>query len=98
MSMQFVPLPSTTDNEYFRGIWSRMFGAFIESARRKAGLSVDQAAVLAGMGVQRWSAIEAGAWLPTTRQQLHLMAAALDLDWATMAQIILMCRRAWGLK
>jgi transcriptional regulator with XRE-family HTH domain len=98
MSRQFASLLSTSDNTYFQGVWSRMFGAFIESARRKAGLSVDQAAALAGMDAQRWSAIEAGAWLPTTRQQLHLIAAALDLDWATMAQIVLMCRQAWGLK
>lgn len=98
MSKQFALLPSTSDNTYFRGIWSRMFGAFIESARRKAGISVDQAAVLASMDAHKWSAIEAGAWLPTTRQQLHLIASALDLEWATMVQIILMCRQAWSLK
>ncbi|MGA8041494.1 MAG: hypothetical protein WCA37_01700 [Terracidiphilus sp.] len=45
-----------------------------------------------------WSAIEAGTWLPTTRQQFQMMAAALDLDWATMTQLILMCRQAWGIQ
>ena len=98
MSIQFALLPLATDNEYIQGIWARLFGAFIESARRKAGLSVDQVAVLSGMEAQRWSALEAGAWLPTTRQKLHLMASALDLDWATMATIVLMCRNAWGLQ
>ena len=97
MSMLFGSLSSSTNEVIQRG-WSRMFGAFIESARRKAGLSVDQVAVLASMDAQRWLAIEGGTWLPTTRQQLHLMAAAMDLDWAVMAQIILICHQAWGLK
>ena len=40
----------------------------------------------------------AGTWLPTTRQQFQLIAAALDVDWATMGQFILMCRQAWGVE
>lgn len=98
MSISFAPLPSTTENVYFQSVWSRFFGQFIESGREQAGLSVEQAAVLAGMETERWSAIEAGAWLPTTRQQFHLIAMALDIDWATMTRIILMCRQAWGIQ
>lgn len=67
MSMLFTSLPSTADNQYFQGVWGRMFGAFIVSARGKVGLSVEQAATLAGMEAQQWRNIEAGAWLPTTR-------------------------------
>jgi transcriptional regulator with XRE-family HTH domain len=98
MSILFTSLPSTADNQYFRGVWGRLFGAFIESARKKAGLSVEQAARLTGMDVRRWSAVESGAWLPTTRQQFHLIAAALDMEWATMTRIVLMCRQAWGIQ
>jgi transcriptional regulator with XRE-family HTH domain len=96
--MTFASLPSTTDNEYFQGVWSRFFGLFIESAREKASLSVEQAAGLADMSTAEWSAIEAGASLPTTRQQFRSIADALDIEWVTMAKIVLMCRQAWGLK
>jgi transcriptional regulator with XRE-family HTH domain len=96
--MLFAPLPSTTEDQYFQGVWSRMFGAFMESAREKAGLSVEQAAVLTGMGPEQWSAMEAGAWLPATRQQLHVLAAALDIEWTTMVSIVQMCSQAWGIQ
>jgi transcriptional regulator with XRE-family HTH domain len=98
MSMSFTLLPESEDNQYFQAVWSRVFGAFIQSAREKAGMTVEQAARLTGTDAQRWREIEAGTWLPATRQQLHLLAAALDVDWATMARIVLMCRQAWGIQ
>jgi transcriptional regulator with XRE-family HTH domain len=98
MSMQFVPFQPTSDSEYFKGVWGRFFGKFIESGREKAGLSIEQAATLAGIGVEEWTAIEAGASLPTTRQQFRSIADALDIEWVTMTKIVLMCRQAWGLK
>jgi hypothetical protein len=98
MSITFAPLPSTTENLYFQGVWGRFFGKFIESGREKAGLSVAQAAELAGMSLEDWTGIEVGTWLPNTRRQFRAIAAALDLDWATMTSIILMCRQAWGIQ
>jgi len=88
----------TADSRYFQGAWSRFFGKFIESGREKAGLSVEQAATLAGMDAKEWTAIEAGASLPTTRQQFQSIADALNIEWVTMTKIVLMCRQAWGLK
>jgi hypothetical protein len=41
--------------------------------------------------------MEAGDWLPETRQQFHLIASALDIDWDTMVGVVMMCRGAWGL-
>jgi hypothetical protein len=96
--MTFAPLPLTTENFYFQGFWNRMFGQFIESGREKAGLSIEQAAELAGMSVEDWAGLEVGAWLPNTRRQFRSIAAALDLDWATMVRITLMCRQAWGVQ
>jgi transcriptional regulator with XRE-family HTH domain len=97
MGTTFTPLPSTAENEYFQSVWSRFFGRFMASARERAGLSVEQAAKLTGFGAQRWSAMEAGDWLPETRQQFHLVAAALDIEWSLMVSIVMMCRGAWGL-
>lgn len=98
MSMTFAPLPRTAENDYFQGVWARMFGHFMESAREKAGLSVEQAAVLAEMTAEQWAAVEAGTWLPATRQQFQCMAIALEMEWATMTEIILLCRQAWGIQ
>ena len=96
MSMTFTELPSTTENQYFQGVWARMFGHFIESGREKAGLSIAQAAYLAGMTAKDWAGLEIGTWLPTTRQQFRSMAGAIGIEWDTMTRIILMCRQAWG--
>lgn len=98
MSMQFTALPSTSDNEYFRAIWSLFFGRFIESGREKAGLSIEQAATLADIRVEEWAAIEAGDCLPATRQQFRAIAEALDMKWDTMTSIVLLCRESWGVK
>src|SRR5208337_2758263 len=98
MSITFTLQPSTTENEYFEGVFVRLFGSLMASAREKVGLSVEQAAKLTGIGVQRWSAMEAGDWLPETRQQFHLVAAALDIEWTLMVSIVQMCSQAWGIK
>lgn len=98
MSITRNLLEAAADADYFQGFWSRMFGQFIQSGREKAGLSIEQAAELAGMSAEDWAGIEVGTWLPTTRQQFRSMAAALGLEWATMASIILMCRQAWGIQ
>ena len=97
MSIMFTLLPSTVENEYLEAVWSRMFGSFMASAREKVALSVEQASALADMETEQWSAMEAGDWLPETRQQFHLIAAALDIDWDTMVGVVMMCRGAWGL-
>jgi len=98
MSITFELLQPAAGNEYFQGVWARMFGQFIQSGREKAGLSVEQAAVLAGMSLEDWAGIEIGTWLPHTRRQFHRIAAALDLDRDTMASIVLMCSQAWGIQ
>ena len=98
MNTPLAFLPSTDDNNYFQGVWARVFGRFIRSARERAGLSVENAAKLANLDPRNWLATESGSWLPTTKQQLQLMAAAVDIDWPTMTRIITLCREAWGIE
>jgi hypothetical protein len=93
-----MPFDSSNDNQYFQGVWARMFGQFIQSGREKAGLAVEPAAWLADIDPQQWSAMEAGDWLPTTRQQFQLIAAALDIQWETMSRMVAMCSQAWGIR
>jgi hypothetical protein len=50
------------------------------------------------MRPEAWTSMEAGDLLPTTKEELELIAAALDIEWHTMANIISMCRQAWGVQ
>jgi hypothetical protein len=98
MSMTCTVPASTTDDQYFQGVWARTFGQFIRSGREKAGLAVEPAAWLAGMCTEEWASIEAGDLLPSSRDEFRLIAAALDIPWETMANIVLMCSQAWGIR
>ena len=98
MGMIFAPLQLTDEDLYFKAVWARLFGKFIQSAREKAGRSVEEAAALAGMEPAQWLGVEAGDYLPMTRRQLQVAADAVAMEWETMAGIVLMCRQAWGIE
>jgi hypothetical protein len=89
---------TTTEEQYFRGFSARLFGQFVQSAREKAGLAVESAAWLAGMCDQEWVSLEVGDLLPCTREEFQSIAAAVDIEWDTMTRIILLCRKAWGIR
>jgi transcriptional regulator with XRE-family HTH domain len=71
-----------------------MFGRFIRHDRLKTGRSVEECARRAGMKAAEWAVIEAGQ-APATEEQLRSMAAALDMEWASMVVIAFFCRGAW---
>jgi transcriptional regulator with XRE-family HTH domain len=92
MSSRIAPLsPSVNPCDDF---WGRLFGRFIRSARENAGRSVGEAAGLAGMGPAEWKAVEAGQ-VPATLQQLEAIAGALNIERTAMADLVLLCSRAW---
>jgi hypothetical protein len=91
-------VPSTSESSYFQGFSARLFGAFIQSAREKAGLPVEPAAWFANMCTEEWVSLEAGDLLPSTKEEFQSIAQALDIPWETMTNIILMCRQAWGIQ
>jgi len=63
------------------------------------GHLVDVGAVFGVDAFELWvQSFVAGAWLPTTRQQLHVLAAALDIEWTTMASVVQLCSQAWGIQ
>jgi len=98
MSMHCTVLPSTpADDQYFQGFSARLFGHFIEGAREKAGLTVGRAAWLSEICPEAWTSMEAGDLLPTTREEFELIVAALDMEWPTMAEVVLLCSNAWGI-
>jgi transcriptional regulator with XRE-family HTH domain len=77
-----------------RQTWGEIFGRFIRHDRLKTGRSVEDCARRAGMKAAEWAVIEAGQ-VPATREQLRSMAAAPDMEWASMVVIAFFCRGAW---
>lgn len=92
----FRSLPPTEFPELRRQIWGRLFGRGIEECRVKAGLSVEEAARLAGMDLSEWVAIEQGS-VPQTTGQLHAMADTVEVSYDKLLSLVLLCREAWEL-
>jgi len=97
MSMQYAPLQSTPVTDDLRYSWARLFGLFVESAREKTGRSIEETAVRIGMTAEDWQEVEAGRLLPNTREQVYVLADAVDIEWGEMVEIVRLCRNAWGL-
>ena len=63
MSMRIsrsAALPPSYLPELHRRVWGRIFGSGIRAARTEAGLSIEEAARLAGMQLSEWMAVEDG--------------------------------------
>jgi len=97
MSSMNLMSAAFTDNhaaEIRRQSWGRLFGFGIRAARLNTGLTVEQAAGLAGMEVSEWAAIESGH-VPQDAGRLRAMAAALEIGFEKVANMVLLCRGAW---
>jgi transcriptional regulator with XRE-family HTH domain len=81
--------PSSTARQF----WANIFARGIRQARQACGMSVEQAAQLAGMEASEWAVIEAG-YVPDPTQ-LRPMADALELGYDKIATLAMLCRDAW---
>ena len=91
-----APVPSTYVPELRRKAWARLFGLGIRATRNEAGLSIEEAARLAGMEVSEWVAIEEG-YVPQETNRLRAMAAALEISFDRILNMVVLCREAWEL-
>jgi hypothetical protein len=92
----FAPLPPTYLPEIRRQVWGRLFGLSIQAARTEADMSIEEAAGLSGMQLSEWMAIEDGH-VPQDMDRLRAMAAALEINFDKLANMVLLCRGAWEL-
>jgi ribosome-binding protein aMBF1 (putative translation factor) len=92
----FASLPPSYLPDQRRETWGRLFGFGIMQARKGAGLSIEQAARLAGIEVSEWAAIEDG-YVPQDQNRLRAMAAAMEISFDRIAMLVLLCREAWEL-
>jgi len=79
-----------------RRFWAGIFARAIEHNRQAIGLSLEDAARLAGMEISEWAAIESGA-VPQTTAQLHAIAETLEVNYDHLLNLVLLCRDAWEL-
>jgi transcriptional regulator with XRE-family HTH domain len=79
-----------------RRFWAGVFAEAIAYNRQARGLSVEDAAELAGMDASEWAAIEAGS-VPQTAAQLQSMAGTLEIHYDRLLNLVLLCRDAWEL-
>ena len=79
-----------------RRFWAGIFAQAVRHNRQARGLSLEQAAQLAGMEASEWAAIEAGA-VPQTTAQLQSIAGTLEIGYDRLLNLVLLCREAWDL-
>jgi len=96
MSKMFAPLPPSYVPEIRRQSMGRLFGFCIHETRESAGLSIEEAARLSGMEFSEWLAIESGN-VPQDINRLRAMAEAMQVNFDTIATMVLVCRGAWEL-
>jgi len=89
----FASLPPSP---LFRQSMGRLFGSCIQEARKTAGLSLEEAARLSGMEFSEWMAIEGGR-VPQDENRLRAMAETMQISFAKIANLVLLCRAAWEL-
>ena len=89
----FASLPSSY---LLRQSMGRLFGSCIQEARKKADLSIEQAARLSGMEASEWMAIEEGT-VPQDPSRLRAMADAMQISFDQIGNLVLLCRAAWEL-
>ena len=92
----FATLPPSYLPEQRRTVWGRIFGDCIQGARKKADLSIEQAARLSGMKPSEWMAIEEGQ-VPQDISRLRAMTDAMGISFDKIATLVLVCREAWEL-
>jgi transcriptional regulator with XRE-family HTH domain len=72
-----------------------MFGECIRETRKKAELSIENAARLSGMKASEWTAVEEGTVVPQDINRLRAMADAIEVNFDKIATLVLVCREAW---
>jgi transcriptional regulator with XRE-family HTH domain len=95
MSMSIADQQALNVTECVRRFYAGIFASGIENARNATGRSIPEAARLAGMQLSEWMALESGAWLPQSSEQLRAIAGALDMDYDRLASFTLLCWSAW---
>jgi transcriptional regulator with XRE-family HTH domain len=96
MSTKKKMFASLSSPHLLRQSMGRLFGSCIQSTRKMAGLSLEEAARLSGMEISEWMAIEDG-YVPQDVNRLRAMAETMQISFEQIGTLVLVCRAAWEL-
>lgn len=86
---------SRTPSPVIRNAWREIFGSMIQERREAIGLSMDEAARLAGMESSEWAAVESGE-VAAHQDRLRAIADAIEVGFDEMALTVYLCQVAWA--
>lgn len=69
-----------------------MLALAVAEGRRDLNLSAERAAVLAGLNVGQWLAMETGSWVPEEEAVIRTVADTLELGYLNLSLIAEMSR------
>jgi transcriptional regulator with XRE-family HTH domain len=96
MSTELKMFPSLPSSYLLSQSMGRLFGSCIEETRKTAGLSLEEAARLAGMKASEWMTIEEGR-VPQDINRLRAMADAMEISFDEISTLVMVCQAAWEL-
>ena len=73
--------------------YATMLARYSKQRRAELGLTVEQAAELAGMQVCEWAAMEDG-WIPAEKSTIRAIAETLCVHWSDLDLMLLFARSA----
>ena len=86
---------SRTPSPIIRNAWRELFGSMIQERREALGLSVEEAARLAGMESSEWAAVESGL-IAAHQDRLRAISDAIEVGFDEMALTVYLCQVAWA--
>lgn len=86
---------SRTPSPVIRNAWRELFGSMIQERREALGLSVEEAARLAGMESSEWAAVESGG-VAADQDRLRAISDAIEVGFDEMALTVYLCQGAWA--
>ena len=86
---------SRTPSPVIRNAWRELFGGMIQERREAIGLSVEEAARLAGMESSEWAAVESGQ-VAADQDRLRAISDAIEVGFDEMALTVYLCQGAWA--
>lgn len=94
MSMSFTeptrfPVAPANSRQFYACALAR----YVRRRRAELGMTVEEAAKLAGMQISEWLALEAG-WVPSERSEMRPIAEVLETSVSQISVLALICRHA----
>ena len=86
-----MPRPARAEWEASRLRWACALARYTHDRRQELGLTVAEAAELAGLEVSQWAALEDG-WVPEELATIRAVAGTLEVRWTDLHMVAFLAR------